>query len=451
MTFDTSEVPRLTPNNISDSGLRDEDSGLRLFRGMISPWDRISSFRETYNFAMRFSAGIATGYMHALRILEPDYEKAQTMISDSWASMMDMAWQGTSKDNPQLQQFEDRFDVPPFWKKGVTRAALYADKGDQQTLIPGHIWYTANDRFEKEIHDCQFAVAGPEACDISLGGGSHFCYGLAGGRLNGYDSERIGNGDDYCLAVQEDRTRYGRSPNSNPDDEFGPGYREWEGWGPTGGGEREEGMPRKEECEFLSTGYFESPTGARWTAGEMYKDFNMWPFAYSYCVIDAFRNAYDDDQMEFATHVIRTVFEAGGKFEFLSHQTRKAYREWMGVPEDIDDATVMGGYISLVMQSLSIPWHFVKFDGKETIVECDQNKLYLLGMYPEYLTAFEALFNGNVKSLVRANYSVDAESDLEDKDGNDVVRFTIHKRPEGFRRKKPHLHDYATDDSPAHE
>ena len=83
MTFDTSEVPRLTPNNISDSGLQDEDSGLRLFRGMISPWDRITSFRETYNFAMRFSAGIATGYMHALRILEPDYEKAQTMISDS--------------------------------------------------------------------------------------------------------------------------------------------------------------------------------------------------------------------------------------------------------------------------------------------------------------------------------------------------------------------------------
>jgi len=37
---------RLTPNNISDMAMLDEDSGLRMFRGMITPWDRIKSFRE---------------------------------------------------------------------------------------------------------------------------------------------------------------------------------------------------------------------------------------------------------------------------------------------------------------------------------------------------------------------------------------------------------------------
>ena len=199
MAFPTSEIPRMTPNNISDLGLKDEDSGLRAFRGICSPWDKIKSFREAYKFAIRHAAEIAVGYSHALRIVEPDYEKAQTLISDSWAEGMDYTWLPGSDT---LAEYEDRFDVPPFWKQGVVRAALYADKGDQMTLIPGHIWYTDNQRFEKEIHRCAFDIAGPETCDLSLGGGSHFCYGLAGKRLNGYDPERLGCGDDYCLAVQ---------------------------------------------------------------------------------------------------------------------------------------------------------------------------------------------------------------------------------------------------------
>lgn len=32
---------------------------------------------------------MAVGFAHALRIVEPDYEIAQTLISDSWAEGMD--------------------------------------------------------------------------------------------------------------------------------------------------------------------------------------------------------------------------------------------------------------------------------------------------------------------------------------------------------------------------
>lgn len=51
MAFTTSEAERMIPNNISDAGLKDDDSGLRLFRGLMSPWDSIKSFKETYNLS----------------------------------------------------------------------------------------------------------------------------------------------------------------------------------------------------------------------------------------------------------------------------------------------------------------------------------------------------------------------------------------------------------------
>lgn len=444
MAFPTEEIPRLAPNNTSDLGLRDTDSGMRAFRGIISPWDQIKSFREAYKFAIRHAAQIAVGYAHAMRIVEPDYETAQTLLSDSWAEGMDYTWLPGSDT---LAEYEDRFDVPPFWKQGVVRAALYADKGDQMTLIPGHIWYVDNDRFEKEIHRCAFDIAGPETCDLSLGGGSHFCYGLAGKRLNGYDPERLGMGDSYCLAVQESRERYGKHSNADENDDWGPEGREWEGWGPTGGGEREKGMPRKEECEFLTTGWFESPTGAKWTAGEMYQDFANWGLAYTPNIIDVFR-AMDDDKQELAFRAASVILEAMGKAQFADAVNLKAVREWMGVPAEIGDgdARVAGGWISMILQARGINWSFVEFTSEKVIVECEFERFGLMWMYPELVQAYEALFNGNTKVLVAARFACTAEEfEADDEDETPMVRFTIQQQPIGFRRKKPHLNDYDLD------
>lgn len=438
MAFPTKETERLNPNNISDVGLKDEDSGLRLFRGMMSPWDQIKSFKETYNFLVRHSSLMAVGVMHSMRIIIPDYEQCQSMMSGMWAGMMDATW---TPETGQLQAFEERFDVPPFMKDGVTRAALYCDKGDEMTLIPGHIWYTSNDRFEKEIHACAFDIAGPEACDLSVGGGCHFCYGIAKQKLNNYDPERLGCGDDYCVAIAESRKKYGNH-NNTPDGNFGPEGYEWEGWGPAGGGLREKGMPHKPECEFLNTGIYESPTGATWTAGEMYKDFNGWPMCYSYIAIDVIRRMLPPEQQEMAWRVVRAMFEACGKFQFGEANTRKAAREWMGVPADVDDGRVMGGYISMILQARDVDWKFLQFEPERTVVECDKFKFIMMGMYQEFTIAYEAYFNGVVKTLVAAPWCVN----LEDDDANGKLRFIIEKKAYGFRRQKPHLHDYDKDE-----
>lgn len=196
------------PYNVSDVNLRDSDSNMRLYRGMSSPWQAIKGFKETYEFMNRLGAEFAVATMHAMRVVIPEYERMQTMLSANWGTMMDYAW---SPAMSQIEPFEDRFDVPPFLKSGEIRAAIYADKGDTQNLIPGKIWYTSNDCFEKEIHHCDYDIGGPECCDLSLGGGAHFCYGLAGCLLNAFDTERIGNGDDYCVAIQESKKKYGKA------------------------------------------------------------------------------------------------------------------------------------------------------------------------------------------------------------------------------------------------
>lgn len=421
------------PYNVSDVNLRDTDSNMRLYRGMSSPWQAIKGFQETYDFNSRLGASFCVAMIHALRIVVPDYDQRQTMLSNNWAMFMDYCWNPAAG---QIEPFEDRFDVPPFLKDGQIRAAIYADKGDTMNMISGKIWYTTNDRFEKEIHRCDYDIAGPETCDLSVGGGCHFCYGLAGCPLNAADPERIGNGDDYCVAIQETKRKYGKHPNSNESDGWDEEHREWAGWGPMVAGTREKGWHKKPYPEFLDTGYFESPTGARWTAGELYQEnTGGMPIAYANNAIDLYRNWFTPEQKALWDVVVPAVFEACGKFEFTDFHTRKATREWMNVPADVEDSRVMGAWISMCFQARNIEGGIVKFDADETIVEGDMVKWDMLGMYPELNSMYKYIFDGNVKTLVGAQWSVDMEEDFENKQ----IRYIIHKRPIGSRKQKPQL------------
>lgn len=433
MDEQTIKTEKAFPYNVSDVNLRDADSHMRLYRGMSSPWGAIKNFEETYRFMNRIGAAFCAATMHALRVAIPDYDRRQTLLSDNWAMFMDGCWDPL---NGQIEPFEDRFDIPPFLKDGQIRAAVYADKGDTMNLIAGKIWYTTNDRFEKEIHCCDYDIAGPEACDLSLGGGAHFCYGLAGCPLNAMDPERIGMGDDYCLAIQETKRKYGKHPNSNKDDQFDEGHREWEVWGPAAAASRKKGWPKKPIPEFMSKGYFESPTGARWTAGELYQDnVGGYPIAYAYNAVDLYRNEMTEEECALWDLVVPVLFEACGKFEFVDWNTKKATREWMGVPTDVDDSRVMGSWISMCFQSRDVDCNFTKFEPEETIIEGDMSKWDMMGMYPEFNEMYRSLFDGNVKTLVGAKWSVDME---EDYDAN-KIRYIIRQRPIGFRRQKPNL------------
>lgn len=419
-----SDAERLIPQNISDTGTIDEDSGLRLFRGMISPWDQIKSFKETYNFVIRHAALYATAFVNALKIIEPDYEKRTTAMCSEWGKSLDAMW---TEDDPLglKKQFRERYEIPPFLKDGMHLTANYCDWGDSMMLFSGYIWYCTNDRMEKEIHTCPFDIVGPEACDVSIGGGQHFCVGIAGVPLNNYDSERRGCGDPYCHVTIETKRKYGEHPNAD-------GF-EWEEWGPPKSGMRTTGAPRKTECEFLNTGIYTSPSGATFTAGEMYKSCTQWPMFMSAQVVDAMRVLVKDEDKVKAQHIIDTIFDTAGKLMFGEWNTRKAARDWMGVPETVDDGRVMGGYISMIFQARNMTWKFTEFTPDRTVIECDKMTLEMFGMHPEFTPAYVAYFTGMVKTLVSTEWVVKLDETAPD----GIARFVIEKGLYGYRRQKP--------------
>jgi len=429
MTLNTNETKRMVPNNISDVGHIDEDSNLRLFRGMMSPWEQIKSFKETYKFAMRHTAQFAVVWMNALKIIEPDYEKRQTTLSDVWAEEMKLMW---SEEDPMgvVAMFEEDSEIPPFMKKSLYRPAIYADRGDEFCLLAGHIWYASSDRWEKEIHACDYEIIGPDACDLSNGGGQYFCHGLAGFTVNAYLIERRGCGDPKCLVVQDSKEKVGEHANKD-------GY-DWEGWGRPASGMRdrkraEEHVELKKEVDHLNTGVYISPTGATWTTGQMYKDYCMWPLGYSTHAVGAIRRLVSEEDMPKAQHIINTMFETAGKLMFAEHNTKKATREWLGVPESVDDGRVLGGYISMLFQARALPWEFTEFTPERTVIEVGRTELEMFSMYPEFTPAYLAYFDAMAKTLVGTQWVVKLDETAPDH----IARFVIEKGLYGYRRQKP--------------
>lgn len=422
------QVNKLTPNMISDTGLLDEDSGLRMFRGMITPWERIFSFRDTCHFLWRHSALFGVAYMNAFKAIEPDYEKRQTTMSRNWGMAMQYMW---SKADPMgtVKDFETRHDIPPFMKESLYRSACYCDIGDEFTGMPGYVWYASDDRIEKEVHQCPIDIIGPDACDLSNGGGQYFCHGCSGkGKegMNCYLSQRKGCGDAYCHVLHESTEKYG--PNVNAD-----GF-DWEMWGPGATGIREKDQhPHKEECEWMHTGEFVSPLGARWTAGEMYKQACLAPLAYAGHAAGGIRTLTPPENMPMAQHIVNVMFETAGKFQFGEYHMAKAAREWMGVPTDVKDGRVLAGYVSLIFQARNLPWSFVEFSGERCIIEVDTFMHTYFGQYPEFIEAYRAYFDGAAKTLVDTQWIVKLGEDAPE----GKTRYVIEKGVYGYRRQKP--------------
>ncbi len=437
MKFTNSEVDRLPFENISDVRLQDDDSGLHLFRGMISPWDALKSFKETYNFLSRSSILVAVAAMNAFQIIEPDQETRQGLMSGWWKESMLETW-GPEDAMGQVKEFQENYSIPPFIKRSQYRVATYADWGDEMMLMPGEVRYATSDRVEKEVHQCNVDIVGPDACDLSEGGGQWFCKGLYAPegvgykKWNGYLVQRKGCGDPVCRVVWENADKFGEHTNHSKDCD---GY-DWEEWGPTNVGyESEHYSTVKKEVEYLDNGYFISALGQEFSVGEMFQMNANWPMAYSYHVIEGLRRKNDGQISDADWHVLKTMLDATGKVQFGEAVTRKAIREWLNAPAEIDDGRVMGAYISMLWQARAMEWKFEKFEEDEVIIDCDASHLFMYGMYPEYEKIYEALFNGMVKTLVNAQWVV--ESDPDHLEEENEVRFIIRRKVYGNRRQKP--------------
>ena len=427
MAFDTVETEALYPYNNADANLCDADSGMRLFRGISSPWGAIKGFKEAYDFAMRIAALHAVSMMNTLKIVEPDYETRQNAMTAAWEGQAGYLW---GEDDPlHLHQwFREQFDIPPFLKDGVYLGSMFADYGDSIMTMTGHIRHATNDLMEKEIHHCPLDIIGPDACDLSIAGGAVYCAAVSHCGMNFYLAERRGRGDAYCLAHNESVKKYGEHTNAG-------GY-DWERFGPPAAKSRkpEEGNEHIDQCDFFRTGEYVSPLGAVITAGTMYRSGMADALGYSGHAVQGMRVLVGEDEQrwQFTNNAMEVVFEAAGKNYFGDRVGNKAIRDWMAVPADVNDGRVLGSFISMVMQSLSIDCKITEFDEERTVLDCDKVALEGSGQYPEFDRSWYAYFNGMAKTLVSSEWSVVPNDECE----AGRLQFVIRKGKYGYVRNR---------------
>lgn len=427
MAYSTTEAKMNFPYNNADAGLIDNDSGMRLFRGMSSPWGAIKGFKETYDFMMRHAALHGVASMNAFKIVEPDYVTRQNAMTLAWQSGSDVMW---AENDPfgLHKNFIETYDIPPFLKKGVYTSAIFADYGDSIMTMPGHIWYATNDFMEKEIHACPLDIIGPDACDLSNAGGQHICRAVAHCGTNHYLAERRGNGDPYCLAHIESVKKYGA--HKNPDD------YDWEQYGPPAAETRapEKGQPHKKNCDYFDTGEYVSPLGAVLTAGKMYQDATADCLGYSGHAIEGMRVVLGTDEVKWAqaNTILDVMFDTAGKHLFGNATAIKEVRDWMNVPSDINDGRVLGSFMSMILQSRNVAHEFTEFSAERTVIECDKLALEHFGRYPEFDRTYVAYFNGMAKTLVSTEWVVT----LGECEDSSKLIFEVKKGFYGFKREK---------------
>jgi len=384
---------------------------------LTTPWGRKLSFEETYAYSQRHIQTIGVGFMQVLRIVEPDYERrAKAMceyISDFQYNMYCSA--------EFKHHFHTRYNIPED-ARGAYLAGLIGDAGDEALLMPGRVIEFTPDRVEKELDACPWDIVGSEVCRATVAGFSRCFDAFAKDEddlMNVEMVEARGWGDLHCRIVAENRKKYNR-----------PEKEVWQLVGPALSGvtstPREEMVTEPMQLREAD-GKYRNVYGAEWTKDEQFAQAATMPGANMY-IVPAIR-ALEPDSGKVA-HITRCVFEAAGKWAFAEFGSIKGMRDWLGVPDDLNDGRVLGAVVALQLESCLIPCAFAEFTPERTVIDIDKTA-FLRGDpgYPEFEHAFGALWKGMAQTLVSADWSAGFASDVSE----DRFRLVIECKTDKFR------------------
>ena len=107
----------------------------------------------------------------------------------------------------------------------------------------------------------------------------------------------------------------------------------------------------------------------------------------------------------------------------------KGLRDWLGVPEGMNDGRVLGGYIEVLLQSIQCKYEIVAFNKEEVVYEIDR-KLFGRGRN-RMTTAYTAFWYGMAKTLISPEWSVFEETEGV---GEEIYRIKITKLIDKFCR-----------------
>lgn len=156
-------------------------------------------------------------------------------------------------------------------------------------------------------------------------------------------------------------------------------------------------------------------------------------FGWAWCVAFPLAVIRDlpDDEEEFL-RIFRIIFSTAGKNLFMEPFTKRAVRDWLGVPDSIgeNDPRIMGAYIKTLMDCQLVPNEldaFTKDEVRIKVLTDDFNGRFEMAPMDELAIGYEALWHNAVKTLVSTEWSCWFEG-MDDEEMTIVIARKIDKR-----------------------
>lgn len=386
---------------------------------IATPWHRLIPLCEAHPYALRHNASIAASFMQVLRIVEPDY----LTRSDLLCTVNRPNYYETFKIDAFRNVERDAKSIHPFIRGGYANA-FAADHGDEALFMCGRVNDYSTYRTEKELDTCPWEIVGSEYCRCTTNytqdmndAWSEVTPGSVSLEYNMVEAR--GCGDRHCRLIGESREKWPLPSKEHPSDCFGPiatgDYIKYT--------KEEDCYSVPQEYREETRGIYLSPTDARFTPAELYEAMAALPEGTNSIirVLDAITAEKDEG---FIANVVKCVFEAAGKASFAERACIQGMRDWLGVPEGLNDGRVLGGLMEVQLQSMIVGYEIVSFDEDGAVYDIArpnlERKLKWLG------AAYKSLWHGMAKTLVGAEWSVwEDESTLDDKN---TMRLRVQRK-----------------------
>ena len=399
-----------------------------------TPWNKLISYHDAYHYACRHHAVVGALYQEVLRIMVPDYEKRVDLMCKTDVGVknyvfnhMEVAPGFLYRDFHAANHFLHPFFCGSDGNLGGFRAGAFGDSGDERLMMTGRVNDFGTYRVEKELDTCPWDIMGSEICRVSTASLEEI------GRAYGPDCEynmveARGCGDLHCRVVCENRKKYPMPPREHI----------WDNFGPIATADQIKFTPREEmyvepqhmrgECSYTyRNGMCQEITSAEDYIGGAVD----YPLGADYCINPINQlvkaGAFTQEQVD---NIVTCVFMGAGKAMFGEWFAIRGLRDWLGVPYDVDDGRVLGGYIEVLLQIIRCPYEIVAFNEEEVVYDIDRT--YFNRKQAGGLTcAYNALWYGMAKTLISPEWFVWEET--EDVDEG-TYRVKIAKKIDKFCR-----------------
>ena len=374
-----------------------------------TPWNKLISVHDAHHYIMKHVGMFDADFMQVMRILIPDYEDRVNRLCTTISNIGYAIYAGDY--GPMTCA---RLNLHPFME-GNFVSGLLGDDGDEYLLMNGRVNDFGTHRLEKELDTCYWDIVGSDFCRTTVvglqhqGTGLNATMGTDGPQLDFAMVEAKGCGDLHCRIVAEDRKKFPM-----------PEHKIWESFGPIATADQIK-FTTEDECQSESQIYrgecnytYTSGTNREAGAAESYCTAVMTNLASYYFepVLQQMIKSGETTE-ETVKNVIRCVFEACGKSMFRDFYAVEGLRSWLGVPDDVKDGRVLGGYLDVLFQMLRAPYETEAFNKDEVILVADRNTI---SHYAEHVVwAYVWLWYGMCKTLVGTQWSCWEEDSPEGK------------------------------------